>query len=324
MINDLSPLSIYKSVGENSANQNRDVIIIQALLNTYGAWKKPISLLKTDGRYGKNTRTAIYEFQHQAVGLNNPDTRVDPNGKTLRYLTMYLKEHEQIAIAALINNGKASIIKPKITKAIISQHVGLQKYIVSYKTTLNKEKHLVSEYSKSVIKMALKESGMSHAVITSTLRTPKEQAEIMYRNAKKDFQTQHDMYRPPGQKVLKVFKDNQNKPQNEVIKLMSEKIIDLAKNKGQRVSKHCVTTEDYLKLNIIDIGVGSTSKASKNYNAVKFTKALESLKKEGYINKYIDETRKSNQAWHLEIKVGAKPLLAKPINASILSTTRWC
>ena len=323
MSNNLSALSINKSVGINSANQNRDVLIVQALLNTYGAWKKPINLLKTDGRYGKNTKTAIYEFQHQAVGFKNPDEKIDPNGKTLRYLTMYLKDHQQISIAGLINSGKASVIKPKVTKSIIAQNIGLHKYTITYKDSLKKDKHLVSEYSKSVIKMALKESGMTHAVITSTLRTPLEQASIMYENAKKDYQTQYDMYRPPGQKVLKVFKENETKDKNDVIKLMSKKVIELSK-KDQRVSKHCVPIEAYKKLNIIDIGVGSTSKASKNFNAEKFTKALESLKKEGYINKYIDETKKSNQAWHLEIKVGAKPLLEKPIDTSILSTTRWC
>ena len=104
---------------------------------------------------------------------------------------------------------------------------------------------------------------------------------------------------------------------------MKEKIIDLS-SKGRRVSKHCVSPQDYKKLNIIDIGVGSTSKVSKNYNAAKFTKALESLKKDGFIDKYIDETKISNQAWHIEINVGVKPLLEKPIDASILSTTRWC
>lgn len=323
MSNNFSALNISKSVGLNSANQTRDVLIVQALLNTYGAWKNPVKLLKTDGRYGKNTSTAIYEFQKQAVGLKNPDSRVDPNGKTLRYLTMYLTEHDQITIAGLINSGKASVIKPKVTNTVISQNAGLHKQTVTYKDTLPKSEQIVSNYSMQVIKMALKESGMSHAVITSTIRTPLDQATILYRNAKKDYQTQFNMYRPPGQEVLKVYKANINKSKDDIIKLMKEKIIDLS-SKGENVSRHCVSPAEYKKLNIIDIGVGSTSKVSKNYNAVKFTKALESLKKDGFISKYIDETKISNQAWHIEINVGVKPLLEKPIDASILSTTRWC
>lgn len=322
MSSSLSSLSISKSVGEKGINQQRDTLIIQSLLNTYGAWKKPVKLLKTDGRYGKNTKTAIYEFQKQAVGLKTPDTRVDPNGKTFRYLTMYLKDHEQITISGLINSGKASIIKPKIKKTVISQNSGLHKQAVTYKGTLSKDKHIVSEYSKSVIKMALKESGMTHAVITSTLRTPKEQAEIMLKNAKLNLKDQFKLYGANGDKVLSVYKKNKSKKDSELITLMENKILELAKDQ-KRVSKHCVTKESYLKTNVIDIGMNSTSSKSKNFNAAKFTSALKSLEKDGYIDKFIDETKKVNKAWHVEIIVGSKPLSILNPN-QILNPQGWC
>ncbi len=302
--------------------KKHDVIIVQSLLNTYGAWNKPVPLLKTDGQYGKITKNAIYEFQIQAVGLKKPDIRVDPNGKTFRYLTMYLSQQEQMVLSGLINSGKAFTIKPKITKSVISKNTGLHKYSVSYKSSLQKEKHLVSEYSKSVIKMALKESGMSQAVITSTLRTPKEQATIMLKNAKLDLKSQFRLYGRNGDKILTVYKKNKSKKDSEILQLMENKIIELAKN-NKRVSKHCVTKESYLKLNVIDIGINSTKSKTKNFNAVKFSSALKSLQKEGYISKYIDETKKVNKAWHIEILVGAKPI-TKVATTQILNPVVWC
>lgn len=123
------------------------------------------------------------------------------------------------------------------------------------------------------VNSVVKDAGMPSAVITSTFRTPKEQASIMYRNAKKDYQAQVKMYRAAGDSVLKVYKDNSTKDKDDVIALMEQKIIDLLKI-NEKTSKHCVTPENYKKLNIIDIGVFSTkSVCGKEYNQTKFTNA---------------------------------------------------
>jgi hypothetical protein len=194
-------------------------------------------------------------------------------------------------------------LSPKIKAqgALIYRMDNYIDFKVTYKANIPKSEQLVSEYSKKIIKMALKDAGMPRAVITSTFRTPKEQASIMYRNAKKNYQTQIDMYASPGQKVLKVYKKNSEKDDATVISLMEQKIIDLLKT-NEKTSQHCVTAENYKKLNIIDIGAGSTkSVCGKEYNQTKFTNALKHLKSNGYIEKFIDETKKSNACWHIEI-----------------------
>ncbi|MEJ2613268.1 MAG: hypothetical protein P8179_25285 [Candidatus Thiodiazotropha sp.] len=83
---------------------------------------------------------------------------------------------------------------------------------------------------------------MSAAAITSTMRTPKEQATIMLRNAKKNYQKQVDLNRTSGDVVLKVYQDNKELSDEKIIKLMVDKIADLEKS-SKIVSRHC-TTED--------------------------------------------------------------------------------
>lgn len=58
-----------------------------------------------------------------------------------------------------------------------------------------------------MVKIALKECGMNHAVITSTLRTPEDQEEIMYKNAKIDLNKQKILYGRNGDDVLAVYED---------------------------------------------------------------------------------------------------------------------
>jgi len=316
-------LKLMGSVGTNATNQSRDVKIVQILLNIFAAWKTPIGKLKTDGRYGKNTRSAIEAFQKQAVNMTYPDARVDVDGKTFRYLSMYLSDVQQAKVKEAVLSNKP--VEPMVDKKTIGKFTGLGHVSVTYKHNLPTSDRIVSQYSINVIKMALKESGMSHAVITSTIREPNEQAAIMYRNAVSDFKEQKRLYGRNGDTVLEVYKANKDKPKAGVIKLMEEKIIELAKAKPRKklVSKHYVPKDDYLKTNIIDIGVNSTKNVSKNFNTGKFTKALQGLEKEGYIEKFIDETKKSNKAWHIEIKVSSKTQL-EPANQSVLSPARWC
>jgi len=313
-------LKLNGTVGKDSTNAYCDVKLIQILINLFSAWKTPVTTLKTDGYYDKNTRTAIEAFQKQAVKMLKPDARIDVDGKTFRYLTMYLTTFQQTQIKQSLLSNKP--MRSIVDKKLINKQIGTNHLTVTYKSDLPQSERIVSNYSIAVIKMALKESGMTHAVITSTIRTPLEQANIMYNKAFDNYKSQIDLYGRNGDEVLKIFKENKTKPRDEVINLMIEKINDLEKSK-RRVSKHVVSKESYRKENIIDIGTASTCKVSKNFNMGKFTKALETLVKEGYIKKFIDETKITNKAWHIEIKVGSKSLL-NDIDASILSITRWC
>jgi hypothetical protein len=216
--------------------------------------------------------------------------------------------HTQVAQQEFENALTKSSSKKtaKITKKIIRSKAGLTDLRVSY-NGVDKSKQKVSEYAKNVIKLALKESGMTVAAITSTMRTPKEQATAMLRNAKKNYQDQFGLYGLAGQEVLKVYNANKTLSDDKVIKLMVEKIESLEKA-GGKVSRHCTTDEGYKKKNIIDIGVNSTRALNANFNKAAFTKALKNLKKEGFIDRFIDETNKSNNCWHIEIVPNVKSI----------------
>lgn len=92
-----------RSVGKGAVNQHRDVKLIQIYLNLFITLDTKRVKLTVDGKIGRNTISAIEHFQKNSAGMNFPDGRVDPNGKTFRYLTLYLDEAEQNKIEASLN-----------------------------------------------------------------------------------------------------------------------------------------------------------------------------------------------------------------------------
>lgn len=287
-------MKIYKAVGKNSANEYADVKVVQACLNAHVKFGRGgLTAVKEDGRCGPKTIEAIGLFQKHFVGMQNPDGRVDPDGKTIRYLTMYTNESQK-------GVSKSVVVAPAII-------YGLDSFNVSYASNIKKNRQLVSAYSINVIKMALKEAGMSHAVITSTLRTPEDQAAIMLKNAQINLASQKKMYATAGRKVLEVYEKNITKTDSEIIELMAKKIQGFM-DENVSVSNHCFSLDKYASRNIFDIGVNSTKAKSKNFNKVKFTSALKDLVSDGYISKVIDETAKSNNCWHLEIVPNVKQI----------------
>jgi Putative peptidoglycan binding domain len=72
------------SVGQNGDNLERDVRIVQQLLNRQDL--APLQRLAEDGRIGPATIEAIRHFQTRYLGINSPDGRVDPGGRTIRRL----------------------------------------------------------------------------------------------------------------------------------------------------------------------------------------------------------------------------------------------
>jgi hypothetical protein len=299
------PKGILRSVGKGGANEWRDVKLVQLYLNAYDLGEHQPPKLVNDGKIGHNTLRAIEIFQKYAVGMTKPDRRVDPNGKTFRYLTMFHSKSAQSKFEDALTQASSKNLPAKITRKVIRSKAGLA-LKVSYKGVDN-SKQRVSEYAKTVIKLALKESGMTTAVITSTMRSPKEQATIMLRNAKKNYQKQIDLYGSSGDAVLKIYNENKHLNDEQIIDLMVKKIEALEKE-GKSVSRHCATEEQYKKRNVFDIGVNSTRSLNTNFNIDAFTKSLENLKKEGYINHFIDETKKSNNCWHVEIIPNTKSI----------------
>lgn len=296
---------ISKAVGRNAVNAKNDVMFVQTALNTYA--KKHASNtfpLKVDGLCGNKTIQAIYNFQKNHVGIAIPDARVDPNGRTLRHLT----SSSPLSIAA-----PQRLNPTPISFMLNDAHV-------TYASDIPENRRIVSAYAINVVKLALLQSNTTHAVITSTLRTPQDQAEIMYKNAKIDLSEQEALYGRNGDLVLDIFKNNKKKSKDETIKLMKEKIESLL-NEGQKTSQHCVTLDSFKALNTFDIGCTSTKNRSRTYDKAALTRAFIALEKQGYIKKFIDETMLKNNCWHLEVVPNAKDInLYKKESILTLST----
>ncbi len=118
-----------------------------------------------------------------------------------------------------------------------------------------------------ILNTAADKAGVERIYIHSTLRTPAEQAYAMYVNISNG---RIIRYKEAGQKVSQLCIDMLNRkcPKSEILEAMTNLIIDLAE-KGQRVSRHCVSNEQYEKQQIIDV-----SRSILHDKAVKFIKAL--------------------------------------------------
>ena len=75
---------IEGSVGQNGDNLERDVRVVQQLLNRQDL--APLGRINEDGRAGSTTIQAIRHFQTRYLGMASPDGRVDPDGRTIRKL----------------------------------------------------------------------------------------------------------------------------------------------------------------------------------------------------------------------------------------------
>ncbi len=274
--------AITASVGNAGVNRSNDVQAVQELLNQHISKLTPLRPLTVDGRVGLLTIAAIEHFQRAIVKMPVPDGRVDPAGATWRALS------GSNSLPATVNlNGTAAVV---------------------YKESLSNSERIVDPYCFDVIRLVMINAGCSKAVLTSTIRTPEEQVDIMYKNAKINLAGQYSLYGANGDTVLKIYENNTTKSEAEVKKLMVDKVKELLKT-DQRVSLHVTTPEAYKLKNIIDIGVNSTQAAAgTTFNKAKITAAFTKAATDGYISKFIDETNKSNNCWHVEIVPNTKPL----------------
>jgi peptidoglycan hydrolase-like protein with peptidoglycan-binding domain len=77
-------VDIEGSVGQGGDNLEADVRVVQQLLNRQDL--TPLPALREDGLTGPATIEAIRHFQARSLGIQSPDGRVDPGGRTLRRL----------------------------------------------------------------------------------------------------------------------------------------------------------------------------------------------------------------------------------------------
>lgn len=155
-----------------------------------------------------------------------------------------------------------------------------------------KEKdHLtVSEKSIGIIKQIASASNNPSVYITSSVRSPEDQARIMYNDTVTLGMTQqYILYGPNGDKVIDVYKAMKelNKSREDIIKAMERKIYELGPSK---VSLHC---GNHNVLNVFDI----SSNGAKLRNPKDFLSQAY-LHKE--ISKILNESERN--CYHIEIK----------------------
>ena len=156
---------------------------------------------------------------------------------------------------------------------------------------LNAEKSMrfVSEYSRSVLKDIMQKAGVPSILITSTARTPADQARIMYENIER-YGVDHQklLYSKYGDQVIDEYSKYKSQRHHKqfIISMMQAKIIALDPSK---ISNHVA---DPMKLNVIDIAPSSIDPGLRNL----FVAAVQGEKR---VAKYIGPPK--DPAYHLEI-----------------------
>jgi hypothetical protein len=151
---------------------------------------------------------------------------------------------------------------------------------------------LLPESAEKVIESILEKCEIESALITSTIRSPADQARIMYDNLEAHgIEKQRKLYKPAGNSVTDVYEHHKavGEKADAVKKEMAEKIIDVG---PEHVSAHCVNDP---KKGVFDIAPSSIPEEKKKafINQVTITQGVTK-----FLRPPIDP------AFHIEIKVG--------------------
>lgn len=151
----------------------------------------------------------------------------------------------------------------------------------------------IAESSILLIKEMARKSANNKIYITSTVRTPRKQAQIMYSYiVSEGLQNQYNLYGPNGDKVIDVYVSQKrlNKNKEEIVKAMEEKINKLG---ADNVSRHC---GNHAIRNVFDISYNP----QKMKNPKGFLQQINLKVKDGTISKFINESKRN--CFHIEIK----------------------
>jgi hypothetical protein len=150
---------------------------------------------------------------------------------------------------------------------------------------------VVSVYTMGVLTDILNAAGLVSCMITSTSRTPADQARIMFTNiVNRGVADQKALYAAAGDTVIDEYVRAKNAGKNrvEIIAAMEAKIIAIGPDK---VSRHCA---DPAKLNVFDVAPSSIA------NAQRFVKAVQAAQAAGKVGKFFTPSN-NDPAFHLEI-----------------------
>ena len=150
---------------------------------------------------------------------------------------------------------------------------------------------VVSVFTIGVLTDILNAAGLASCLITSTSRTPADQARIMFSNiVSKGVASQKALYAAAGDAVIDEFvkAKNAGKTKDQIVAAMEAKIKALGPSS---VSHHCA---DPAKLNVVDVAPSSLA------NQAAFVKAVNAAKAKGVVSKFLTPGN-SDPAFHIEI-----------------------
>ena len=250
-------VSITAAVGRGAPNQRQDVIAIQAALLRVGY------RIGVDGDYGNETATAITRFQTTALGSS--DGRIDPGGRTLARLNATADgAMAHAAPAAPVTNGAVAI---------------------SFGANANRG--AVLAYARGVISELVVASGGNSCLITSTARTPADQARAMYQNLSAGRRIR---YAAPGAAVTAVY-DRSRAAGRNAAQIQQDMVDEIMRQGPGRVSKHCA---DFNTLCVVDIAPTSIT------NRARFVAAVEA---DARVSRFLHPGNSDDPAYHIEIPI---------------------
>ncbi len=141
---------------------------------------------------------------------------------------------------------------------------------------------------------------IAELVVTSTQRTPRVQATVMYDNIAGGREIR---YKWAGEQVCKVCRElrKAGKSRAEVIDAMTSRIEELALQEA-RVSNHCVTDAQYDAVNVIDVSYRHMSRDVAVAAAEAFGKRTEVVKMIQPLSAALKGYDAAEPAIHLEIR----------------------
>ena len=189
-----------------------------------------------------------------------------------------------------------------------SDSLSSNKKIVTFADNLSQERrNVVSSKTIHILEQAALKTSNNKVVITSTIRSSRQQAQAMYDNEESG---RHMKYTSAGQAVINVYKEGKHKrlSKGNIVQNMDERIKKFM-TQGIRVSRHAVSVETYAKNNIIDISysTGNLKNAKafilellKDNSVSKIIEPLYSVNSMGNPGKL--QYDKAEPAIHVEIK----------------------
>ncbi len=117
----------------------------------------------------------------------------------------------------------------------------------------------VSDFTLTVLRDIMRTAGVARLTITSTQRSPQDQARVMFNNIERDgVANQKRLYKAPGQSVIDAYAaaKSAGKSADEIKAAMLARILEIG---PEKVSRHAA---DPKVLNVFDIAPASVARQS--------------------------------------------------------------